>query len=257
MYFLACVWSAGWTTAPGDERGFIHKRGSFLRRLGQRVVSNIPIVGGVVAEIGAGLGVFEGRPAGTVMTRAGPQQAIDPRTGCRPGFFRNASNICAALPASVPHATRPFERELARSRGDPSIFNGGIEDADFAMLDDFGAARVGRFGAGIEPSVVDRRFRKCPTGSVLGKREADGSWLCYNRRDLSNKERKWPRGRRPLLTGGEMRAISIAAAAARKLQAKQKQLQELGLLKKPAARRAAAPKQLGPGVPRVLQIQQE
>ena len=69
--------------------------------------------------------------------------------------------------------------------------------------------------------------------------------LCYNKRDISNKERFWPRGRRPLLTGGEMRCISIASSAAKKLQRKQKQLRELGLLKAPPTRRPK--KQLAAG----------
>ncbi|MEE8488685.1 MAG: hypothetical protein V3S43_00005, partial [Acidimicrobiia bacterium] len=64
------------------------------------------------------------------------------------------------------------------------------------------------------------------------------------KRDIKNSERKWPVGRRPLLTGGEMRCITIAAGAAKRLQRKQKQLQALGMLKKPARR---ASKRLAPG----------
>lgn len=96
---------------------------------------------------------------------------------------------------------------------------------------------MGRFGAGFEPDVSAITTRRCGRGAVLG---VDG--ICYNRRDLRNSERFWPRGRRPLLTGGDMRCISVASSAAKKLQKKQKQLQELGLLKPPARRaRAAAP----------------
>jgi len=92
-------------------------------------------------------------------------------------------------------------------------------------------AVMGRFGAGFEPSVFMTDTRRCGRGAVLG---VDG--LCYNKRDLRNNERFWPRGRRPLLTGGEMRAISTASSAAKKLQRKQKQLESLGLLKRPAPR---------------------
>ena len=95
---------------------------------------------------------------------------------------------------------------------------------------------MGRFGAGIEPEVFMTDTRRCPRGAVLA---VDG--LCYSRRDLRNSDRFWPKGRRPLLTGGEMRAISTASSAAKKLQRKEKQLQSLGLLKKPASRRARAP----------------
>jgi len=95
-------------------------------------------------------------------------------------------------------------------------------------------AVTGQFGAGFEASIVSREMRLCPPKTVLG---VDG--VCYNRRDLRNDERAWPRGRRPLLTGGEMRAVSTASAAAKKLQRKQKQLQELGLLPKPQRTRRA------------------
>ena len=61
--------------------------------------------------------------------------------------------------------------------------------------------------------------------------------LCYNRSQISNKERMWPRGRRPLLTGGEMRAISIASRAAGRLTRTAVRLQDIGLIKKPVARK--------------------
>jgi len=110
-----------------------------------------------------------------------------------------------------------------------------------ALADQFGEAVNGRYGAGLLPAVRMTDTRTCPRGSVLGN---DG--VCYNKRDLKNSEREWPRGQRPLLTGGEMRAIRIAAGAAKKLQVKTKQLQSLGMLKRPTSRRRAA---LPPGVP--------
>jgi len=104
----------------------------------------------------------------------------------------------------------------------------------------FGEAVMGRFGAGMKPAVFSQQVRRCPRGAILGAPEADGTSLCYNRKEITNKERAWPRGRRPLLTGGEMRAISVASSAAKRLQAKQKQLEKLGLLKRAAAPRKAA-----------------
>jgi len=95
-----------------------------------------------------------------------------------------------------------------------------------------GEAVMGRFGPALQPGTKTTHFRFCPRGAVLG---LDG--LCYNRKDIRNTDRWWPRGRRPLLTGGEMRAISIASTAAKKLQRKEKQLRQLGLLKAPPARR--------------------
>jgi len=101
---------------------------------------------------------------------------------------------------------------------------------------DFGAAVMGQFGAALEPAVRMTDTRVCPRGTVLGM---DG--LCYNKRDLKNAERLWPKGRAPLLTGGEMRCISIASRAANKLARKEKQLRSMGMLPAlPKARKAKA-----------------
>ena len=95
-----------------------------------------------------------------------------------------------------------------------------------------GEAVMGRYGAGLEPGsrIVDRAV--CLRGMVLGN---DG--ICYNRSQVPNKDRMWPKARKPLLTGGEMRAISIAATAGRRLERTTKRLQKIGLMKKPAPRR--------------------
>ena len=95
-----------------------------------------------------------------------------------------------------------------------------------------GGAKMGRYGAGLEPGsrIIDRAI--CLRGMVLGN---DG--LCYNRSQIKNSERMWPRGRRPLLTGGDMRAISIASRAANKLTRTAVRLHEIGLIKKPIARK--------------------
>lgn len=43
---------------------------------------------------------------------------------------------------------------------------------------------------------------RCIGGSVLGKDN-----LCYPKGSIPNKHRKWPRGARPLLTGGDMKTL--------------------------------------------------
>jgi len=43
----------------------------------------------------------------------------------------------------------------------------------------------------------------------------------------------WPKPRRPLLTSGDLNAISKAARAAARMKVQQKRLQKLGLLPKP------------------------
>jgi len=95
---------------------------------------------------------------------------------------------------------------------------------------------MGRYGAGEMPGnmVVNRAV--CRPGMVIGN---DG--VCYNRSQLKNSEREWPRGRRPLLTGGDMRAISTAARAGRRLERTTKRLQKIGMMKKPAPRARRLP----------------
>ena len=96
-----------------------------------------------------------------------------------------------------------------------------------------GEAVMGRYGAGLQPGnmVIDRAV--CLRGMQLGN---DG--LCYNSGQITNKQRMWPAGRKPLLTGGDMRAISVAARAGRRLEGATKRLQRLGMMKKPARRAA-------------------
>jgi len=94
-----------------------------------------------------------------------------------------------------------------------------------------GEAVMGQYGAALVPGsqIVDRAV--CLPGMQLGN---DG--LCYNKANITNKQRMWPAGRKPLLTGGDMRAISTAARAGRRLELATKRLQKMGMMKKPAGR---------------------
>ena len=115
-----------------------------------------------------------------------------------------------------------------------------------------GQTVMGRYGAGMTPIAELRNHRTCLSGMVLGN---DG--ICYNRKDVTNREREWPRGRRPLLTGGDRNAITRAARAARAIQRTEKQLQKLGMLKKPSRRAAPRPpamRQLAPG-PSIINVE--
>jgi len=99
-----------------------------------------------------------------------------------------------------------------------------------------GDAVLGQFGAALEPETMTVVRRVCRPGMQLG---LDG--LCYNKGAISNRQREWPRGRRPLLTGGDMRAISVAARAGTKLDSTTKRLRSLGMMKRlPAPRKAPA-----------------
>ena len=204
---------------PGDVRNFVHKR----------------IIGGIVGAVkgfarGGPIGAISGGASG--FTRGGgfrtvPSTALVPTAGCPPGFFRDPRTFeCVALRQPKQPGTRAFFERVV-----PGGETGRTE---------FGEAVLGQFGAALEPGVRDMSTLVCPRGTVLG---VDN--LCYNRRDLKNSERKWPRGTRPLLTGGDMRAIRIASRAANKLQAKQKQLREMGML--PPATKARRRKALPAG----------
>jgi len=218
---------------PGDVRNFIHKS-KFGRAIGgvvSGVIGSVPIVGGIAS------GVFD-------QLRGAGGQVVPAGTGCPPGFLPTPSG-CVPRAQGFLGGTlaRRFIAERsgvpftgARSQDGqfppPSAMQAGIRrDLDLAVDPAAGVPVMGRFGAGTEPAIFMTDTRRCPRRAVLG---VDG--ICYNKGDLRNADRWWPRGRRPLLTGGEMRAISTASSAAKKLQRKQKQLESLGLLKRPAAR---------------------
>ena len=127
---------------------------------------------------------------------------------CLPGTIQGPGGICVDLSAAIPG-------------GDP-LFQVGV------------GAVMGRYGPAYQGNSRMVQRTTCLPGDIVGN---DG--LCYPRKSLTNKERMWPRGRAPLLTGGEMRAISIASRAAGKFERTQKRLQKIGMLKKPAPRRVA------------------
>lgn len=108
----------------------------------------------------------------------------------------------------------------------------GGETTGGGMVISGGEAVNGRYGAAIAPQQRQRTRLRCPRGMVLGKDN-----LCYDH--LPNRDRKWPKARRPLLTGGDLNAITRASQAANRMKKQQRRLQKLGLLKKPSSRRRA------------------
>jgi len=208
---------------PGDRRNFVHKRliGAVGGAIGGLLSGGNPITGAIGGFARGGSGPAPSTVPGRQITSTVGETLgiVFPQGGgCPPGFFRDRSGNCVEL------KTRPTGGVIG---GIQRILPGGETG-----FQEFGAAVMGQFGAALEPGVRTTNTRVCPRGTVLG---VDG--FCYNHRDIKNSERAWPRGRRPLLTGGDMRCISVAASAARKLAAKQKQLQTLGMLPKPAASR--------------------
>ncbi len=136
--------------------------------------------------------------------------------GCLPGFARDATGRCVTV----------FSPTAFVPGGDPLFSPPRVADG-------FGGAVMGRYGVALQPEVVSSVRRRCPRGAVLGN---DG--LCYD--SLPKKDRMWIPARRPLLTGGDLNAISRAAKAARRMKAQTKKLQSLGMLERPKPRRLAA-----------------
>jgi len=203
---------------PGDVRNFIHKR--IIGAVGG-VIGGIARGGPISGVLGGFKGFFGGGKTPAPVTTL-PVPFVQQRPApCPPGFWRHPNGDCLPLQGSpVPGMRGKIQRGLP----------GGATG-----FQEFGEAVMGQFGAALEPGFRESSTAVCPPGTVLGIDR-----LCYNKGDIKNKERAWPRGRKPLLTGGEMRCISIAAGAAKRLERKQKQLQKMGMLKKPSASRRRA-----------------
>jgi len=231
---------------PGDERGFLHK--SFIGRaiggVAKRVLSATP-VGQVVSTVGSfALGRLGRRggpppPSPAVFTTVRqPARDVLPReltsrvSGRNVGAeFKFPSEAFAGPggPCGDPRLVRaPDGHCVARGSGH---FRQHFGETAAAV----GDALMGQFGAALEPGVMTIERSVCLPGMQLAK---DG--LCYNKGAITNSQRMWPRGRRPLLTGGDMRAIGIAARAGAKLDRTTKRLRSLGMMKRlPAPRKAA------------------
>jgi len=221
-----------WAYKPNDQRNFVHKR----------------IIGGFG-------GFLTGGPAGAIAgfveggkKRKGGQPAAGGPVARRADFPDQASFLDARRRGvQCPSG----QVRMAGLCVDTSLAGGG-PSALSVQAGGVGEPVMGQFGAALQPMVEDRMVRSCLPGMVLGK---DG--LCYNKRDISNKQRAHPRGTKPLGTPGEMAALRKAAAFGRRMETTVKRMQKIGVLKKPrGGRRAPArqPKMLGPGV---VQIQQE
>jgi len=225
------------TQLPNERRNFVHKR---LFGAAKGFVTSgfnpVSAVAGLLAPVrptpprsttarptarGAA-----GQELGRVVKFAGPRSigttgtsqalALTRGSGPCPGLLSvrdpitgNCVNLDALLPGGAPAITPAFG-----GAGAP------------------GEVVMGRYGAAEVPGnrVIQRAV--CRPGMIVGD---DG--LCYNKSQITNKQREWPKGRRPLLTGGDMAAISKAARAGARLERTTKRLQKIGLMKKAAPRR--------------------
>jgi len=186
---------------PNDVRNFVHKR--ILGAVGGF------ITGGPVAAVSG----FVRSPTRRTLPRSisSPSQPFSP-SPC-PAGQRRASNgrcirdVSLTIQALVPGGRTGIEQVSGRRPA--------------------GEAVMGRYGAALVPIEEARSVSTCLPGMVLGD---DG--FCYNRKAITNRERLYPKGTAPLLTGGDMSCIRKAALAAGRLQRTTKRLQKIGLLKK-------------------------
>jgi len=215
---------------PNDERGFIHKK----------IIRGIGKVASVASAVGIPGASFVSRAARTLAprtttARVNERSIAQTQFGLQTKFASEPSQF----PIQAFHETRPRPNGGQRAPCDfPMVrdrdgrcrkpTSGEFGGEQFGV----GEAVMGRYGAALEPGsmIVDRAV--CLKGMQLAD---DG--LCYNKSQISNKQRMWPAGRKPLLSGGDMRAISTAARAGRRLEGATKRLQRLGMMKKPTPRR--------------------
>lgn len=199
---------------PGDRRGFVHRK----------ILGGISKIAGVLPIPAAGT---IAQVAG-ILAGGGKEQGKDLKFGggiVVPAEFQFDDECPGSLVmASDGHCVAPGSGHFRKHFG-------GAEGVSVVPV---GEAVMGRYGAALRPGsmLIDRAV--CLRGMQLAD---DG--LCYNKSQISNKQRKWPAGRKPLLSGGDMRAIGIAARAGARLAKTTSRLRSLGMMKalpKPRAR---------------------
>jgi len=225
-----------------DERGFVHKR---LLGVVGKVGGFLPIPGaGAIATVARSLATTKAPPRNVQPRELVARPSASSEAGKEAGRGLKFGSVAAN--GNGDDCIFPFRRDPRT--GDCKIFLGDRSGPDGRNGNGFqpstngfvGNAVVGRYGAAMQPGsmMIDRAV--CQRGMQLAN---DG--LCYDKKAISNRQRMWPRGRRPLLTGGEMRAIGIASRAGAKMDRTSKRLRELGMMK-------ALPKPRGPKKAAVL-----
>lgn len=225
---------------PNDVRNFIHKR--IKKAVGSFVTSGFnPLAAASGFLTGGGEAQKQAGRAVKLTTR--PTIALPPQ---RRGIFSRLRTPTGNVPSIGQNFPTPRGITVPPIPGGfgciPPFFDDGQGGCELDLIPgpggggtganrDIGQAVMGRYGAAEVPGnmVVNRAI--CRPGMVVAD---DG--LCYNKSQVRNSQRQWPKGRRPLLTGGDMRAISTAARAGARLERTTKRLQKIGLMKKPPPR---------------------
>jgi len=235
---------------PHDQRNFIHKS-RFTRGITGAVRGFVTggvqgaLTGGVTGLVGGGQPqprMALNRPS----TRTGGAPVARHRPSDRPGFRaggnirraaaarrRTARTLVSTAQPAGPSKQGRCPSGTKRVRGLCVDIAAALPGGDPLVTRALPAGARGPYG----PIIDVREVRICLPGDVLGR---DGN--CYNRKDISNKNREWPRGRRPLGTPGELAALAKAASFGRRMETTVKRMQKIGVLKKPARRSLPRPR---------------
>jgi len=217
---------------PNDRRNFVHRR----------------VIGAVGGFLGGGI---PGAASGFVRGGGGQPRAVS----LRPALPRTRQlRLCDDGRPVGPdgHCHGPVAQAFFHPIQTGTSIASSLVGPSRPQAAAVGSAVMGRFGAGLQPFIETSTRRNCLPGMVLGK---DG--LCYNKSDISNKNREHPKGRRPLGTPGELAALSKAASFGRRMESTVKRMQKIGVLKKPrrgAPRARPAQRQIGPG-PSIINVE--
>jgi len=223
--------------APNDRRNFVHKR-AFRAAVGF-------ISGGPVAAA-AGFARSSGRSGGQPVSplRLTPRQVARGGSGvCGPGFHVSGkSGKC-----------RPNVGQALKQMFESTVIGAALAGpSQHPMMGPVGAGAGGGLMGPHAPFQESRIVLECGPGFVLGKDDQ-----CYPKGSIPNKLRKWPRGRRPLGTPGEMAALAKAAAFGRRMETTVKRMQKIGVLKKPrrGIAKPKAQKLIGPGGTSIINVE--
>lgn len=198
---------------PNEQRNFVHGRiigavGGFL-------------TGGVTGALGGAIrgGRRKGGSPQQFATSAGP-----------PAARRDFGSQSAFLRARASGAQCPADRIRVGNRCVKPSAVAPFGQPFITPLQGPGTAMV---TTGVySPQIDMQEIRRCGPGDVLGK---DG--FCHPKGSIPNKQREWPRGRRPLGTPGEMAALAKAASFGRRMETTVKRMQKIGVLKRPKSSR--------------------
>jgi len=209
---------------PGDERAFLHKK---LLGIVSKVARVLPIPAPIAGIIGGVAGRLAGaraqqKEAGIQIKFGNGVSTTRPRTGGFGGGSITGFGTGGCI--------WPLRWSVLLGRC--AAFVGTDVGPEAIAGQEVGEAVMGQYGAALQPGsrMISRAI--CLRGMQLGN---DG--LCYNKSQIRNNQRMWPAGRKPLLSGGDMRAISIASRAGRRMELATKRLQKMGMMKKPTTRR--------------------